>query len=365
MPSPSSQHFQVRKDDLRNVRIVSHAQAEQTPLGAGEVRFRIDRFALTSNNITYAAFGDRMKYWDFYPAEDGWGVIPVWGFADVVVSTVDGVKRGERFYGYFPMSSHVTLKVAKASAGGFTEGTELRQALAAVYNQYTRTAADPPYDKARESEQALLKPLFITSWLVADMLADNQFFGAQMVILSSASSKTAYGTAHAIKQLPGPRPQVMGLTSQRNKAFTQSLGCYDEVRTYEEIGAIPTTSKAVYVDMSGDAPVRAALHSRFSDQLAYSCSVGGTHWENLAGGGALAGPRPQLFFAPAQIRKRAAEWGPSELQTRMGKAWTGFLPQLGKWLQVVESRGPDAIKQTYLTVLDGKAGPHEGHMLGF
>lgn len=365
MPSHSSQDFQVRKDDLRNVQIVTHAQAEQTPLRAGEVRFKIDRFALTSNNITYAAFGDRMKYWDFYPAADGWGVIPVWGFADVVASMADGVKVGERFYGYFPMSSHVTLKVAKSNAGGFIEGTELRQALAAVYNQYTRTAADPLYDKTRESEQALLKPLFITSWLVADMLADNQFFGAQTVILSSASSKTAYGTAHALKQLPAPRPQVIGLTSRRNQAFTQNLGCYDAVRTYDEIGALPTTTKAVYVDMSGDAPVRAALHTRFGDQLAYSCSVGGTHWENLAGGGALAGPRPQLFFAPAQIKKRAAEWGQSELQIRMGKAWTGFLPQLGKWMQVIESRGPDAIKQTYLTVLDGKAGPNEGHILGF
>jgi len=365
MPSHFSQDFQVRKDDLRNVRIVTNAQAKQPPLRAGEVRFKIDRFALTSNNITYAAFGDRMKYWDFYSAADGWGVIPVWGFADAVASMADGVKVGERFYGYFPMSSHVTLKVAKSNAGGFTEGTELRQALAAVYNHYARTAADPLYDKTRESEQALLKPLFITSWLIADMLADNQFFGAQTVILSSASSKTAYGTAHAIKQLPAPRAQVIGLTSQRNKAFTQSLGCYDEVRTYDEIVALATTTKAVYVDMSGDAPVRAALHTRFSDQLAYSCSVGGTHWENLAGGGALLGPRPQFFFAPSQIKKRAAEWGQSELQIRMKNAWTGFLPQLGKWMQVIESRGPDAIKQTYLSVLDGKAGPNEGHILGF
>ena len=363
MPADSSQEFQVRKDDLRNIQIVTHA--EQTPLRAGEVCFKIDRFALTANNITYAAFGDRMKYWDFYPAADGWGVIPVWGFADVVASMAEGVKVGERFYGYFPMSSHVMLKVAQSNTSGFTEGTELRQALAAVYNQYTRTAADPLYDKTRESEQALLKPLFITSWVIADMLANNHFFGAQRVILSSASSKTAYGTAHLLKHLPAPRPQVIGLTSQRNQAFTQSLGCYDEVRTYDEIGALPTTTKAVYVDISGDAPLRATLHTRFGHQLTYSCLVGGTHWENLASGSVLAGPRPQQFFAPAQIKKRAAEWGQTELQIRMRKAWTGLLPQLGKWMQVIETRGPDAIKQTYLTVLNGKANPSEGHILGF
>ena len=49
----------------------------------------------------------------------------------------------------------------------------------------------------------------------------------------------------------------------------------------------------------------------------------------------------------------------------MRKAWIGLLPQLGKWMQVIESRGPDAIEQTYLTVLNGKANPREEHILGF
>jgi hypothetical protein len=363
--TPQTHAFYVRKDDLRQCQSVTTPHSARAPLEPGDVFLQIDRFALTSNNITYAAFGDRMKYWDFYPAADGWGIIPVWGFADVVVSMVDDVTAGERVYGYFPMASHVTLRVAKSHAGGFMEGTARRQSLAAVYNNYLRCAADPSYDQARESEQALLKPLFTTSWLIADMLADNGYYGAHTIILSSASSKTAYGTAHALRQLPTPRPRVIGLTSARNKTFTESLGCYDEVRTYDEIGALPIATKAVYVDMSGDAPVRAALHARFADQLAYSCSVGGTHWEHLAGGGTLAGPRPQLFFAPAQIKKRATEWGSAELQTRIGKAWTGILPHAASWMNVIESRGPDAIKQTYLAVLDGKAAPNEGHMLGF
>jgi Protein of unknown function (DUF2855) len=367
MPTPTAtmQEFRVRRDDLRNTQIVTRSDTATAPLPTGEVLLKIDRFALTSNNITYAAFGERMKYWDFYPSADGWGIIPVWGFADVIRSAADGVKPGERFYGYYPMASHAVLKVARTTSAGFIEGTELRQPLAAVYNSYIRTSTDPTYDKALECEQALLKPLYLTSWLIADMLSDSAYFGANSVILSSASSKTAYGTAHALKQLPAPRPTVIGLTSERNKAFTQSLGCYDEVRTYDEIPVLPTAVKAVYVDMSGDAQVRTALHTRFGDQLTYSCSVGGTHWESLGGGGALPGPRPQLFFAPAQIKKRATEWGPAELQSRMSKAFAAFLPQLAGWMQVIEGRGPDAIKQTYLTVLDGKSGPNEGHMLGF
>ncbi len=365
MPSSVLYEFLVRQDDFRLTVVDTAPLKSASVLPPGHVLLVIDRFALTSNNITYAAFGERMKYWDFYPAPDGWGIIPVWGFADVVATAADGVKVGERFYGYYPMASHAVLEVGRLTSAGFNEGTPLRQSLAAVYNQYVRCATDPSYDQTRENEQALLKPLFITSWLIADMLADNHYFGAATIIFSSASSKTAYGTAYALQQLPAPRPRVLGLTSARNKMFTESLGLYDEVRTYEEIDALSTTAKAVYVDMSGDSGVRSALHARFGDQLAYSCSVGGTHWENLSGGGALAGPRPMLFFAPAQIKKRAAEWGQAELQTRMAMAWTGFLPMLADAITVVESHGVDAITQTYLKVLDGQGSAKDGHILRF
>ena len=63
------------------------------PLADGEARLRIDAFALTSNNVTYAAFGEAMKYWQFFPCGDAaWGCIPVWGFAEVVESRAAGVE---------------------------------------------------------------------------------------------------------------------------------------------------------------------------------------------------------------------------------------------------------------------------------
>ena len=77
--------FQVRQDSLPTTRLVT---ATDQPLADGQVRVVIDRFALTSNNITYAAFGAAMNYWQFFPVagEDGagWGCIPVWGFGRVV-----------------------------------------------------------------------------------------------------------------------------------------------------------------------------------------------------------------------------------------------------------------------------------------
>ena len=53
----STLQFQVRKDQLATTRL---QQAPDLPLAGGQVRVAIDHFALTSNNITYAAFGDAM-----------------------------------------------------------------------------------------------------------------------------------------------------------------------------------------------------------------------------------------------------------------------------------------------------------------
>src|SRR5690606_26278829 len=105
-------------------------------LAEGEVLVAVDKFAFTSNNVTYAAFGDAMQYWDFFPAPEGFGRVPVWGFGDVVVSNNPALKVGERIYGYLPMSSHVILKADHIKPAGFVDVSAHRAHLAAVYNQY-------------------------------------------------------------------------------------------------------------------------------------------------------------------------------------------------------------------------------------
>src|SRR5687768_1495 len=97
----------VKLDQLGTTRI---ATGDAVPLADGQIRTRVDSFALTSNNITYAAFGDAMNYWQFFPTgEDGWGIVPVWGFATVMQSLHPGVAVGERLYGYWPMASEAVL----------------------------------------------------------------------------------------------------------------------------------------------------------------------------------------------------------------------------------------------------------------
>src|SRR5258706_11722619 len=116
--------FVVERQTLSRTRWLDTAPA---PLADGQARLAIDSFALTSNNITYAAFGDAMNYWGFFPTGDSaTGCIPVWGFANVAESRCDGVTVGERFYGYFPIASDVMLQPARVTPNGFFDGAEHR-----------------------------------------------------------------------------------------------------------------------------------------------------------------------------------------------------------------------------------------------
>ncbi len=356
----------VRKNQLADTRLHS---AEATALADGQVRVHVDSFALTSNNITYAAFGDAMNYWQFFPvAEEGWGTIPVWGFGTVLQSLHPGIAVGEKIYGYFPMASEAVLSPARLDSSGFYDGAPHRRELHAVYNQYLRCNTDPFYTASTEAIQALLRPLFITSFLIDDFLADNDFFGASggAMLLSSASSKTAYGTAFQLAQRPGI--EVIGLTSPGNVAFCESLGCYSRVLTYDQLEQIAAERACIYIDFAGNAKLRHAIHSRFVN-LKYSCAIGGTHVTELGGAKDLPGPRATLFFAPAQIKKRSSDWGKEGLGQRLVQAWQAFRTRVAQgptpWLQVQQHQGEAAVAAAYQQVLAGRGDPRTGHILGF
>jgi hypothetical protein len=156
------------------------------------------------------------------------GLVPLWGFTEVVASRTSGVEVGTRVYGYLPPASHLLVRPDRVDARGFRDSTEHRQSLPSPYNVYAATTADPAYEPDREDLQVLYRPLFFTSFLLADQLAADAT-GAQVLALSSASSKTAYGAAFL---LAGTGRQLVGLTSPGNVSFTESLGCYDRVLTY-------------------------------------------------------------------------------------------------------------------------------------
>ncbi|MEQ8861189.1 MAG: DUF2855 family protein [Pseudomonadales bacterium] len=358
--------FEVKRQALDQTRVVSEPVPEPVP---GEALLRVDAFALTANNITYAVAGDSIGYWRFFPPHggeaEGWGRIPVWGFGDVVRSAADGVAPGDRFYGYFPMAGYLTVKPERAGERGFSDGAAHRAELPPVYNNYTRTTTDPAYRADQEAMIMLFRPLFTTSFFLDDFLDDNDFFGAGTVVLSSASSKTAFGLAWLLHRNRRDRVRVVGLTSPGNVEFVESLGCYDQVVTYDELTSLELAS-SVFVDMAGNAELRGALHHHYGDALKYSCSVGATHWEaaKIGGNDVLPGPRPTLFFAPSQIQKRAKEWGADGLAKRTAAAWEPFVAVAEGWMDVRSERGPEAVAKVYQAVLQNRARPRDGFILG-
>jgi len=375
MTLDAGQRLLIDRSDLHRTRIaVDPDSPAQRPLQPGQARLAVEHFALTANNITYAAFGEAMKYWQFFPAPDpGWGCLPVWGFATVTDSRTEGVAVGHRYWGYFPAGTHLVVQPARVGAAGFVDAAEHRQALAAVYNQYNACDADPTWQAHTEGLQAVLRPLFTTSFLIDDFLADNAFFGARQLLLSSASSKTAYGTAFCLARRRGSpgTPAVVGLTSVGKLDFTRSLACYDTVLSYDDVADLDPAVPTLYVDFAGNAALRRAVHEHFGSALVYSSSIGGTHWSELGAASGLPGPRPLLFFAPAQIKKRSAPppegWGRDALQQRLGAGWAAFIDRVGRadapWLQIVHERGAAAVQAAYGALLNGRVDARVGLML--
>lgn len=356
---PEAVDFAVRRDDWRQCRVTPAPPV--VALRPGQVLFRVDRFALTANNVTYALTGDMLAYWTFFPAEAPWGRIPVMGYADVLASRRDGVAAGERVFGFFPMSTHLVIDADEVRAGSFLDAAPHRSGTALAYRQYTRAAGDPLYEAAREDALMLLRGLFITSFLVDDFLADQGGFGARALAISSASSKTAIALGFLSKRRGAAR--VIGLTSARNRAFVERLGCYDEVRAYDEVTALPANVPTAFVDHSGDAAVVRAMHEHLRERLVYSGIVGATHWDRGGRSRDLPGAEPAFFFAPTQLEKRQSEWGPDGFQQRLGDAWRAFLTFTDGWLEVVRGYGPAAVERVYREVLEGRALPHQGHVL--
>jgi hypothetical protein len=353
-----SYDFRVKRDDLTTCSVEPATAASIAP---GEALLRVERFGLTANNITYGVAGDLIGYWRFFPAPGAWGRIPVWGIGTVAASTVEGVTEGNRYFGYFPMSGHLVVAPAKTGPAGFADGFSHRRELPPVYNQYSLMNEALGFAAGRDNHQVIYRPLFTTSFVLADYFADNNNFGAGQIILASASSKTAFGTAFMMR---GDPHRTIGLTSEANRGFVERLGLYDRVATYDEVATLDASRPTAYIDMSGNRPVLAAVHRHFGENLVNSCSVGITHRDARSGRdpGTLPGARPTLFFAPDQVRKRNEEWGPALFQQNLGAAWRAFLEVVDGWVEIVESPAPDRLKAVYETVLDG-APPNQAHVL--
>ena len=354
--------FQVEKKLFFNYEL-AETPAENRSIEEGQILVKIDRFAYTANNITYAATGDVIRYWEFFPAEgdakDRMGVIPVWGFADVIESKAEGIPVGDRIYGYFPPTEHLKMNPIKVQHERFFEGAEHRRTLPMGYNLYRRVNNESNYSREFDNDRALLFPLYLTSYCLWDSLQDQSWFGAKQVLVLSASSKTSIGLGYAL-QRDKESPKAIGVTSTRNLETVKNLGIWDEVTAYDQIDQMDPTIPTVIVDMSGNNEVLVALHNHFGEQMMFTLKVGLTHWAKANPNAGTNNKRSKFFFAPAHIEKRFQDWGPAGFDERVNRFFMEAVQKSKHWLEYNEMDGLEALAKVHPEVCKGTRSPKEG-----
>jgi len=355
MQSPRADvHLEVNRRDIRSTRLVDTSAAIR--LGAGQVALTLERAALTSNNVSYALSGDLLDYWGFFPAEAGWGRLPVMGFGVVTESNHPDIAVGGRYFGFFPLGDRHVVD-ASPSRGGFIDAAPWREKHAMAYRSFERAAPS-----RHDDEILILRGLFLTSFLLEDFLRERENFGADNVIITSASSKTSIALAHCVQR--SSNLKVVGLTSAKNVGFTTGLGEYDNVLTYDEVGELRNV-RSIVVDMAGNPNIIGEVHRTLEGSVAYSCSVGATHWDAERGGTSIPPPRPEFFFAPSQLAKRGKEWGRDVLDRRIAEALGVFIESSTSWMTIRRTTGADAVRALYDDLVAGRVEPHVGNIVSF
>ena len=365
MTTIKSQQIWVDQQHLANTNVVSR-DININDLQQDEVLLETDSFGFSANNITYAALGFKMGYWGFFPAKSdndvdeahGFGIVPVWGFATVKASCHSDIKVGEKVFGYLPMASHWVIKAGKVAPHGFSDIHEKRKSISPVYDQYIRCAADPSYNKDREAWQLNFRPLYMTSFVLDDYVAEKA--KGEILLLSSASSKTALGTAQLLKDQKESRNasyQVVGLTSQSNVDMVKASGCYDAVYSYDDLSALTSDSsdsRYWLLDFAANGSLINNLSELLGDSLSEVTLIGATDWK------AEEKPNPKLlnaeiFFAPARVKLRQGDWGHEAFLAKYAEAWQRFVLKVSDQFFEQSHQGTDAITQLYLETLNGSA----------
>ncbi|MDB5421413.1 MAG: hypothetical protein JWR59_1360 [Brevundimonas sp.] len=359
--SKLNQRLMTSKADLGDTLLAPAGPGEG--LAEGEVVLALDRFSLTTNNITYAAYGETIGYWKVFPTgRDDYGLMPVWGFADVAESRAEGIEVGARVFGFFPMADRLVVQAEKISRGGFADAALWRNAVPDIYNRYVLCAADANYAVELENAEAIFRPLFITSYTAVDFLREHDFFGAKQVVVSSASSKTAYGAAWCMAE---DDVALIALTGGRNRAFVEGIGAYGQVFGYDEVEETKTGVPTLYLDLAGDPELRRRVHAHFGADLTYDCLVGSTQGDAFPQeDAALAGPKPEFFFAATCLDAHRERGTLRAFYERFFGDQRAFFERVvdptSPWIRIVEHQGLEAAAGVVRALADGKSDAAEG-----
>jgi hypothetical protein len=354
-------NFQVLKSNITQKRWQESETLKESELEDDDILFAIQSFAFTANNVTYADLGESFKYWQFFSTDDEWGSIPCWGFAEVQFSKSAEIQVGAVYYGFFPMASHLKVKAGRIENNSFFDVSKHRAALPAVYNQYSKSKDEQglwPF-------QMLFRPLFTTSFLLADYIQSLQYFDSKNIIITSASSKTAMGLAFILAEYKRKHPsdfKVIGLTSFANVYFLSQTGYYDDVLDYSEISEL-ALENSILIDLAGSKSILIELESHLKTGLKQILTVGKSHWETKIEDDKKLLTPTTLFFAPAQAQKRIAEWGYSKFAQHLSEQMALFHASSSSWLNYVFINTSEEWELIYKHGISGGFNPESGYII--
>jgi len=354
--SRSNTEFLVNKNDLLAATFLDN---ERPISKKNEVILKIEKYAFTSNNITYAIMGNTLGYWKFFPTKEPYGIIPVWGFANVISSNYENVLVGNRYYGYFPMSNYLKVSPKNIRSFGFVDDFNHRKHLPAVYNQYIKVS--------KNSDQILeyhptIKPLFLTSFLNYYFLKDENFFDSDQIILTSASSKTALSLAFLLKKNKAlDQKQIIGITSKKNINFLLNIGFYDTVIAYDSLEMELNKSKLIVVDFAGNSDYLEKIHNYFGDLLKHVCLVGLADWSSKMDFKSI--PNSKFFFAPSHAENRYKKMGVKETMLLADNLMQEFIMKIKNYLKLTYVEGRMELHELYLKFLKGKIDPSKAYII--
>ena len=297
-----------------------------------------------------------------------WGRMPVWGFAEVAAVALR--RRGGRGAAVW-LSADQLASHRFARAGERARVRRRRTAPARAACRLQRVPAlraDPLYRADREAEQALLRPLFVTSFLIDDSSLTTIASARAACCcrahrarpLTARRSVCSSDVVHRMRS--GHRAHVAGQRRNSRKAsdattmsslMTRWRRCLSTSRRCTSISlAAPRCAARSTITSPTGWPIRAPSAARIGTSSAAR---------------RIAGPATGIVLRAGAVKKRSGDWGRDGLQQRIAAAWHAFMARITDahrpWLTVVRGSGPEAITATYLELLDGKTNPRNGHML--
>lgn len=408
----------LSRNNYEEQHIVSLPSANSLPpLGSSSLRIKPTILTLSTNNLTYARVGHLLGWWDIHPLPPSipaefanskkYGRISAWGYGVVLESTVSSIEAGTQVYGYLPIGTlpiDMQVEVKDNVTGRFDEVSKYRAHVLPIYNQfqfYLPFKAEQERIESRDS-QALDSAwtLFGTSyglnrfvfpwnpselvypsgnsndgWNIEKATLDSK----SVVILFSASGKTALALAHLLKygRPAGKAPGVVvGVGSDASKTLTQETGLYDKILNYvSDSGDLATElglradSKVVLCDFGA----RDGAADRWAAKLAQNFNI-----VRLRIGGEVTPDSPEEATAKFMASTKAASGavpmlnastvrsqavnilGEQKYFDELGKELSAFKEQGGvKGVRLVWGHGMEDLGKAWERLCEGKVGPDE------